>query len=469
MKSRALTKLSSLIDSRLFWNLAIPGCALVGAIKGGVRWIIFRGYAHERLGNLRAAIKLYERAAGICASSPKILELRWLHVVQFLLERAYHHTGAGRETDPLFECKIVPGAKAVAKPVGYYKAELVLMGMKIMGVLPGSKAGAVEIRIDGKLLRKVNVGKGIVPEFNFMVKRPSIELFPKKLSMTIITDAGETLAAFGGAESLDLTIPHGSGAILDILAQGGRLDKKGVISPSAEETRAHQDAYLKLYDSAREFFDKKLSKPLFLMYGTLLGFYREGDFIKGDDDFDAGYTSDETTPEAVLEETKRIVRELLRGGFTITFNSRGRLFRIQHDDFGDASVHLDARPLWFQDGKVWAHNHFSAPGVREDYLPICEGKLRGVKVYYPARTETFLLNHYGPGWKVPDPGFTYYRSQIDPAILRNLSRALMKPGEYRAMAAEVEAERANTPGMGRFISLAAMNLYPLSAFELDAD
>jgi tetratricopeptide (TPR) repeat protein len=469
MKSRALTKLSALIDSRLFWTLAIPGCALLGALKGGVRWTIFRGYAYERLGELEKAKKIYERAAAICSSSPKILELRWLHVVQFLLERAYHDTGSPREIDPLFECGIVPADTGQAKPVGYYKAEFVLMGMKIMGVIPGSGAESVEIRVDGALLRRVNVGKGLIPEFNFMVKRPSIELFPRKSTLTIVTDKGEPLAAFGGAVSLELTIPHGNGELPAILSGGGRLDKKGVISPSEAETRAHQDGYLKLYDAARDFFDKKIGKQLFLMYGTLLGFFREGDFIKGDDDFDAGYVSEETTPEAVLEETKRIVRELLRGGFTVTFNSRGRLFRIQHNDFGDASVHLDARPLWFQDGKVWAHNHFSALGVREDYLPVCEGKLRGVKIYHPARTETFLLNHYGPGWKVPDPGFTYYRNQIDPAILRNLSRALMKPDDYRAMAAEVEAERAGNPGMGRFISLAAMNLYPLSAFELDAD
>jgi len=232
MKSRLITKFASLIDSRLFWHAAIPACRLIGAVKSGVRWAIFAGYAHERLGNLEKAKGIYEKAAAECAAASKILELRWLHVVQFLLERTYYDTGTPRVDDPLFNCVIKPSSTPARKPVGYYKADFVLMGMKIMGVVPGTDAESVEIRINGDLLRRVNIGKGtIVPEFNFMVKRPAIAFFPKKLILTIATDKGETLAAFGGSSALELTIPHGSGELETILKSGGKLDKKGVIIP----------------------------------------------------------------------------------------------------------------------------------------------------------------------------------------------------------------------------------------------
>src|SRR5690606_35133412 len=170
-----------------------------------------------------------------------------------------------------------------------------------------------------------------------------------------------------------------------------------------------------------------------LMYGTLLGFYRDGDFIPGDDDFDCGYISDRTDPVSVKEETKDIIVELIRAGFTVSFNRRGRLFRVQTERTGQAGLHLDVRPLWFQDGRVWLHNHCSFPATRDDFLPPEEGSFRGVRVLIPHRTEVFLRGHYGPGWKVPDPGFTYYLSDIDPAILDNLAKALITVREYREL------------------------------------
>jgi phosphorylcholine metabolism protein LicD len=101
------------------------------------------------------------------------------------------------------------------------------------------------------------------------------------------------------------------------------MNKKGVISATEDELRERQSAYLELYADLRRFFAEELGKPLMLMYGTLLGYHRDGDLIPGDDDFDAGYISDEHDPIAVKEETKRVIATLVRAGYLVSFNRRG--------------------------------------------------------------------------------------------------------------------------------------------------
>jgi hypothetical protein len=320
----------------------------------------------------------------------------------------------------------------------------------------------VRILLGDDLVRELNVSRDDpYPRFNLLLKRDTVAMLPAEGELRVTTPEGEPLIATGGTERLRLRIPHGDGTLVDVLAAGNRVDKKGELSPSLEQTREQQQRYLELYDEINRFFELEFDKPLLLMYGTLLGFHRDGDLIPSDDDFDAGYVSDLNDPVAVKEETKRIILTLVRAGFNVTFNRRGRLFRAQSPRFVGARLHLDLRPIWFQDGRVWVHNHASFPSSRDDFLPAAEGELRGVRVRTPRNPETFLAGHYGPGWRVPDPGFIYYPSDVDPRIHANLEQALITPPEYRELKARADAEAARNPDAGFFLGVGAQDLYPL--------
>jgi tetratricopeptide (TPR) repeat protein len=430
-------------------------------------WLAPLGQLREMAGYLPGAIEAYEASVAGAEESDRRWVLKSLNRWQYGLERAHHLAGDTRVEDPLFdsELSLVPlGIDDLdERPVGIFEADIAWSGLRVTGLVTAPDVETVELVLDDVVLRTLNVGgDGVFPAFGLGIRRPTLEHFPTKSRLTVRTSDGTELVAAGGGSGYDLSLPHGQGRILDILGSGGRLDKKGAISPTPEEARARQEDYLALYEEVRDFFDAQIGKPVFLLYGTLLGLVREGDFIPGDDDFDAGFISDEHHPRDVKRETKRIIVELVRAGFTVSFNRRGRLFRVQRDDIGGHDLHLDLRPVWFEKGKVWLHNYASYPSTVDDFLPVAEARLRDTRVYTPRRPEQFLELHYGPGWKVPDPGFAYHVDEMDPAIMAHLDRALITPAEYRALRDEIEADRR--PGMGRFISIGSQSLYPVDQF-----
>lgn len=436
-------------------------------------WVSYLSFARVGLadakrarGNYRGAIKQYEAALRDVEASDDRWPLRRKQQWQFQLERCYDMLGQRRVDDPLFACDVQPPRQPSLADHGApntFAAHLTYMGLSINGVV-GSGADSVDLYLDGTHLRTVNVNReGRKLKFNLTIKRSTLALMPRESRLEARTPEGLSLKGPGGATYLDLTIPHGNGRLLEIIAGGGALSKKGTIKLSPAEVRHRQDRDLEIYSQVREFFGDHLGRPIFLMYGTLLGYHRDGDLIPHDDDFDAGYVSDQSDPIAVKEETKDIVVELVRAGFTISFNRSGRLFRVQLDRNATDGCHVDVHPMWFQNGNVWVHNVVSLPASRDDFLPVVDGKLRGTVVSAPRDPEVFLRGNYGPGWKVPDPGFRYYVS-ADPAVQRNLDKALISVSEYRELAQRIHREVGESPTAGRFISLGSQDLYPLDEF-----
>jgi tetratricopeptide (TPR) repeat protein len=471
--------------------LPLEECGAAGSLRAGVvtalreralRRLIEhadeRVGAHANLGDLlatdgnhEAAIDRYQRAIEGAHQAQGRWAFQRLHRWQHALERTYAAKGEPRVDDPFFSCRATvanpaPPVADGAAPAGLFDATFEFNGLRITGMLAGAAdEDLIEIRLDGEVIRRLNVGgDGFFPTFAITVQRETIDRFPTDAELTVTTPSGRALSARGSGTALRLEIPHGSGQLLDELRDGATMNKKGVISATEEGLRERQSAYLELYADLRRFFAEELGKPLMLMYGTLLGYHRDGDLIPGDDDFDAGYISDEHDPIAVKEETKRVIATLVRAGYLVSFNRRGRLFRAQRGDGELPELHIDLRPLWFEDGDVWVHNHASFPATVDHFLPVETGTLRGVEVDVPRDTDHFLRGHYGPGWKVPDPGFVYHASDVDPRIRENLGKALITPPEYRELLAQLEAERSENPDMGRFIAVGAQNLYPLDRF-----
>lgn len=331
--------------------------------------------------------------------------------------------------DPLLSCRVrLPGAgtgvAALSGP-GSFKATFKYNGLLVAVKLTSNSFDHFDLLIDGIPFRKVKIAKDTF-HYKFTVKRPGLLHFPACGGLGVRTADGASLLSKGAPE-LILEIPHGRGDLRHILEGGIYLEKKGELPATFEEIAQQQDRYLELYDRARVFFREKLDLELFLMYGTLLGLYRDGDFIPGDDDFDVGYFSNEQDPLAVKEEVMALIVKLVEGGVTVGFNQVGRPFRLR--GLPDAPLtHLDVRPLWFQEGAIWAHDRTCPTCTAKDFLPVKKAVFREREVFIPQNPERFLEDFYGPGWRTPDPSYTadFF---VDPRVTRNLSKLCLTIGE----------------------------------------
>lgn len=422
------------------------------------------GELREAVGDLEGAIACYEAMVERESTSSRRAAFRALHEWQFALERARHRAGAPRVEDPLFDARaLVPADEVVVPgehPAGLFDARWTFGGLAVTGLVTAPGVDRVDVVLDDLVLRTVSVASGVLPKFGQAVQREALAHVPPTARLRVLAPDGAPLLARGRAHALELTVPHGTGRLAGILAGGGRLDKKGGFEISPERLRERQDDYLRLYEAARGAFEE-LVGPLLLIHGTLLGVHREGDFIPGDDDFDVAYVSACPGPVAVKEEAKRLMLALVRAGFTVSFNRSGRLFRVALDSVGDDDLHLDVHPMWFEDGRVWLHNDVSVPADVDDFLPPGRARLGGRPVAVPRRPEVFLAGHYGPGWRVPDPGFMNHRSAVPPAVLSHLGRALLTPDEHRELDAEARRLAAEDPRAGRLVSIGSQPLYPL--------
>ncbi len=423
---------------------------------------------YEKQGDFWKAITCYQAGLSRAASRDSRRLFRVLQYWQFHLERAFHMAGQARVQDPLFSCWIQPRyfkATECRKAPGRFEASWTHQGLRLDGFVLNRKITRLQARIKKRLVCTIPIRKrGFLPGyFHYLIKRDVLELFPRAATLEVCDERGEALE-WEGSRSAQFSIPHGKNTLQQCLDQGAVVNKKGLLTPPPEEIKVRQDRCLKIYDKASFFFQKHLQKPLFLMYGNLLGYHREGDFIAGDDDFDAGYISYHTDVHAVKKEVKSLVVDLVLAGFTVTFNRSGRLFRLRlaedhpHD-------HLDIRPVWYEQGHVWAHLQACLPLALEDFLPVRQGSLRGTTVNVPCNTEAFLQAYYGPGWRVPDPEYSNASRRPGKKVTKKLETLCLKPSEYKEMQAAIQAARPHNSNAGTLASVGSWSLYPLDQFE----
>lgn len=469
MTIRAAKFAMAYLDAVPVWSAVGALASVAAAARPSAAAHLAAGRALARAGRHRRALAHFEAASALAHASARRGEARWLHPAQFAAEHLRAQRGEGRVDDPLFRCTVTPVSRARQagreRTVGRYALDVADNGFRLFGFVPRG-VRQVAITLDGRTIRlQAAGGGGRVAEFSFTLRRSTLATFPPTSRLQVRADDGALLRTPAAGFGYDLRVPHGDGSLQRRLGDGGMLDKKGALPLGTSGLEQRTAAYLELYERARGTFERALGRPLFLMYGTLLGCWRDGALIAGDDDFDVGYVAEASDPLQVKQETFALIERLVEAGFWISFNRRGRLFRLADPAMAGrdtGSVHLDVRPLWFQDGSVWAHNHFTMPSERGDWLPFEHGQLGGTTVLLPRRTERFLEGHYGPGWRVPDPGFTYFRENTPESVWATLARALITPPEYRRLRARIEASRTGSGAVGGLRSDGWDDLYPLA-------
>lgn len=377
--------------------------------------------------------------------------------------RAARFYGNAVETveDPLFAARLDPVAPPPGpSAAGVFQAQLGYLGLRLSGEIrhDGNAPPPTQLRLeldDGMLRPEALRFHNGRARFRCRISRPVLDRFPPRGQLTARLDDGRLLPVPGGGVGWLLTVPHGRGGISAEIAHCGPLEKKGHLRPDAKELQSRQAGYLALYDDLRRFFERDFDRPLLILYGTLLGQVRDGDFIPGDDDFDVGYPSRATTPDAVRAEAIEIMCKLAEQGFVIVLNETGRPFRVRTGG-RPAWCHLDNRPVYCPgDDHVWLYKHARLPLPLEDFETGEDAWLRGHPVLRPRHPEAFLEAYYGPDWRVPDPGYSNAAKGVPGEVTRGLSLICLSPREQRDLAARYP---------GRIVPQRWQSLYPLSDY-----
>lgn len=145
-----------------------------------------------------------------------------------------------------------------------------------------------------------------------------------------------------------------------------------------------------------------------LSCGTLLGFYRDGDFIGHDTDTDICVN--------IESLNKKLINSLLTNGFTIG-NVFGRL-----DDGFEIAIHRQGVKtdlfFFYKKEGYWYHSvyaHFTnVDSLKFDYVynqfGLKETEFLNYNFTTPNDIESVITQQYGKNWKIPDKNWIYYSS-----------------------------------------------------------
>jgi phosphorylcholine metabolism protein LicD len=142
-----------------------------------------------------------------------------------------------------------------------------------------------------------------------------------------------------------------------------------------------------------------------LAYGTLLGAYREKQFISHDDDVDIliEFADDNLTRGQAYAQRERLIEKLDPNKYFISTAKVEQNLNI-HLFLKETNIMIDVFPYWHEEGKDSLHMEKMA--VRSIPSQILaertEIELAGKKFMAPGDIEGFLVERYGETWHVSD-------------------------------------------------------------------
>jgi tetratricopeptide (TPR) repeat protein len=395
--------------------------------------------SHRLLADARHA---YETAV----TRARAVDKPWAHHAhkawQFRRTYVDHRISGELSDDARVNRVVVPGPSVhgMSDSAGYFEASITNNGLLVEGFVLHGHTGSIELFLNGMRILRLAGNEGAWNrDFKTTIVHNVVGAFPPRSELSLRVGDSH-LCTINGARSVDVVVPDGRGELEELFSAGHVLTKKGRWADPVATSGSRDDTYLSAYAKAKQFLDTELGIKLFLSYGTLLGCYRDGHLIPGDDDFDVSFVTEATDPDSLKVEVIEVIKSLLRGGFDSRVAVDGRMFHLRVDD-----VVLDVNPFWFHRRRAWS---FDAHDLTRDVFdPAATLTVHGVQVYVPNQTEAFLAENYGPDWQTPRSDFQYHRLKADQTVLR---KARLVPSEVAALTDYSDELRAKNPRAGRF-------------------
>lgn len=211
--------------------------------------------------------------------------------------------------------------------------------------------------------------------------------------------AAEAVVVLGGSTDSVRLVDHFGRSL--VVNKWGRLGHA-----IADADPGMVDRMLDHVDDIRTVLEKRLGPVVYVTGGTLLGPVREGRILPHDDDADLGYVSGHTHPADVAIESFEIGRLLREAGYDVLRLSVGHL-QILFSHEGVPDHYVDVFAGFVMDGVWYQHFPIRTEATRDDLLPTSTVMVEGRPEPAPRTPEIALEANYGPGWRTPDPAFSF--------------------------------------------------------------
>lgn len=151
---------------------------------------------------------------------------------------------------------------------------------------------------------------------------------------------------------------------------------------------------------------KRLEVEPFLNSGTLLGYYRDGQPIAHDDDFDLGILVAGVTEDQVATSWHHFLKRLNSEYEVI---NKGSFVAVKLPN----NIQVDLFLAFIIKERLYVHPYCWGDVCDHTLLPLGQLRIRGQIFPIPSKTEVLLAVNYGENWRIPDPfwRFDYIKSK----------------------------------------------------------
>ncbi|MFA5048531.1 MAG: LicD family protein [Patescibacteria group bacterium] len=167
----------------------------------------------------------------------------------------------------------------------------------------------------------------------------------------------------------------------------------------------------------QDYFKKRLNVDMYLIYGTLLGAFRQQTFLKHDNDIDISYLSNYTNRIDVQKELLEFHKIWKQDGILIkTFESIGQTHILSPDK----KIIVDVWSSWIENDKYYLINSINGYFHKDILLPFKTVKLEHNSFLIPNQTIPLLQYDYGT-WDV-DPKYRAWEPKDRSLVFHYLPR-----------------------------------------------